>query len=246
MTRHRFYVPEIDREAGAAELSEGQSRQVSRVLRLRQGETVSVFDGSGTEFEAVLASEQGRNWLLDLVEEHAPDREPGLLLTVGLSAIRNERFDLAIQKLTELGVAAIAPIAAERSVISYVDARIWEKRRARIQRIIVEAAEQSERTTLPTLHDPLTVSEFLDQFTGIETFALAERQSTNHISAIRPGGSRASLLVGPEGGWTMSERDLIQQQATEVSLGKLILRTETAAIAAASYALWSAEDGSRE
>ncbi len=239
MTIHRFYVPALDGAAQTGALSRDQSRQASRVLRLGRGDTIHVFDGTGAEYTATLASEQDRIWQLELTEERRPQREPRLRLTFGLAVLRNERFDLAVQKLTELGVARIAPLAAERSVISYADARIWAKRRARIERIIVEAAEQSERVTLPALQDPLTVSEFLDQASDTEVVTLLERHAAGHISDLRLSAGSASLLVGPEGGWTEPEIMMLQQRSSTVSMGALILRAETAVIAAASYLLFS-------
>jgi len=240
MTVHRFFVPDFDRQQGEGALSDDQSRQVSRVLRLRAGDSICVFDGSGSEFDATLIDEGRRTWHFELGPERRPEREPVLQLTVGLAIIRNERFDLAVQKLTELGVSAIVPVAAERCVISYGDARNWEKRRARLQRIVVEAAEQSERTTLPTIHAPQSVNEFLRHSTGMDTLALVERRTHNHISHFTPPGDRLSLLVGPEGGWTPDELAIVERQARGVSLGALILRSETAAIAGASYLLLAA------
>lgn len=240
MTIHRFHVPDLDRTGGMGRLTVDQSRQVSRVLRLHPGETICVFDGGGSEFEATLVEKSDRQWVIELGEERWPQREPRLRLTVGLALLRNERFDMALQKLTEMGVASIIPVAAERCVLSYADARSWEKRRARMHRIIVEAAEQSERTTLPELHSPQAVDEFLMHSTGMETFALVERQTTAHITSIEPRDGELALLIGPEGGWTDAEIAQIKQSAHCVSLGRLILRAETAAIAGAGYVLLSA------
>ncbi len=205
MTVHRFFVPDLDKQAGTGQLSSEQSRQVSRVLRLGSGDEICVFDGGGSEFAAKLTTSHERLWQLDLGVECWPVREPEVMLTVGLAVLRNERFDFAVQKLTELGVAAIVPIAAERCVISYKDAQVWAKRRTRLQRIVIEAAEQSERVTLPALHDPQTVTEFLRQPAGTEVFVLMERSSSVHISELTTGQRQPMILVGPEGGWSPGE-----------------------------------------
>jgi 16S rRNA (uracil1498-N3)-methyltransferase len=249
MTVHRFFVPDLDREAGEGRLSEEQSRQASRVLRLAVGDTLCVFDGSGLEYDARLADLDKRVWRFEFAAGRRPGREPSLALTVGLALIRNERFDLAVQKLTELGVSAIVPLSAERSVISYADARIWAKRRARIHRIVVEAAEQAERTTLPVVHAPQTVEEFLKHTHGMDAIALVERRTDNGLDCQALQGERQALLVGPAGGWSPAELELIERDARPASLGRLILRSETAAIAGASFLLLAArhsEDAASE
>ena len=239
MTIHRFYVSNLDADSPSSKLDADQSRQVSRVLRLRQGDEVVVFGGDGLERTAVLDELVERRWRIRLGPACRPCREPSRKIHVGLAAIRNERFDMAVQKLTELGVAGIVPIAAERCVISYGDRAVWEKRRARMQRIAVEAAEQSERTTVPEISDPLPMMDFLKQAELSETCALVERRTADHISQYRPSGRHLGLLIGPEGGWTGAEAEAIADRATPVTLGPLILRSETAAIAAASYLIFS-------
>jgi 16S rRNA (uracil1498-N3)-methyltransferase len=239
MTTHRFHVPDMEDSAETCLLSLDQSRQVSRVLRMRTGDQIVVFSGDGAERIATLSGKVEQRVRLELGERHYPEREPALRLTVGLAILRNERFDMAIQKLTELGVARIAPIRAERCVISYDGPEAWAKRAARLQRIVVEAAEQSERTKLPDLHPPQTVSAFLERSDSPKICALMERGATTHISRFRCAGENLAVLVGPEGGWSAAESALIAAQAAPVNIGSLILRSETAAIAAASYLIFS-------
>ncbi|MEZ4523064.1 MAG: RsmE family RNA methyltransferase [Thermomicrobiales bacterium] len=246
MTVHRFYVPDVEAGAGTVRLPTDQSRQLSKVLRSRPGDAVVLFDGAGNEYAGVLESFEDNRWSVTVSGVSRPDREPAVEITVGLSLIRNERFDMAVQKLTEIGVSGIVPILAERSMISYKDEPTWLKRRERLMRIVIEAAEQSERTTLTSIEHPQTVEQFFDGRSGQMVFALVERQSAQHLSAFEPSVGRLALMIGPEGGWTGAEIQLIEQRATGVSLGSLILRTETAAIAAASYVVLASRrrDGS--
>ena len=239
MTTHRFYVPDLDPDSSFCQLSQDQSRQVSRVLRLRRGDVIVVFGGDGMERAATLDNVEDGRWRLCLGSALRPAREPTLNLTVGLAILRNERFDLAIQKLTEIGVARIVPIAAERSVISYADSEVWEKRRRRILRLIVEAAEQSERTTLPVIGDPLSLAGFLCEAEGAEICALVERSTANHISRFHPSGGNLALLIGPEGGWSRSEIEAMEDRTTPLTTGPLILRSETAAITVSSFLIFS-------
>lgn len=235
MTIHRFYIAEALAPGSRGQLGPEQARQARKVLRLRPGDAISVFDGSGREYTATLGEPERDAWEFTTGEIRQPEREPSLRLIVGLAMIRNERFELAVQKLTELGVAGIVPLITERGVISYGDARRWQNRRARLERIVIEAAEQSERVTLPDLGAPLTVSEFLGQFAEVGIIALVERTGTTPLGAIRPTGE-AVLMVGPEGGWTPQEIEQIAASgATLASMGNLILRAETAAIVGAGY-----------
>ncbi len=246
MTVHRFYIRQHLAPNATGTLDDVQTRQARNVLRLQPGDKIVAFDGSGAEYLATLRGLDGREWPFQTGEASFPSREPSLRLTVGLSIIRNERFDLAAQKLTELGVDSIVPLAAQRSVITFRDARSWEKRRARLERIVVEAAEQSERTTLPLIHDPMSVCDLLDGVNGESTVALVEREQLVPIHSIVLSG-RALLLVGPEGGWTREERSwMIERQVILATMGSLILRAETAAIAAAACLLLPrASEGAR-
>jgi 16S rRNA (uracil1498-N3)-methyltransferase len=108
----------------------------------------------------------------------------------------------------------------------------WNRRAARLQRIMIEAAEQSERTTIPELNGPTTLADFLAT-PGV--VALVERSEGKPLLSVLPAAlNSVSLAVGPEGGWSLRERDLIQRLSVPATLGSLILRAETAAIAAAS------------
>jgi 16S rRNA (uracil1498-N3)-methyltransferase len=237
MTTHRFYVREPLESGGVGRLRGDQARQARRVLRLWRGAEIVVFDGTGHEYLARLEEPERDSWAFSIGDATRPEREPALRLIVGLAVLRNERFDMAIQKLTELGVAGIVPLMTERSMISYDDALAWEKRRTRLERITIEAAEQSERTTLPELHEPLNPAEFLEHHQEADIIALVERTSSAHLAELRPT-SPAALLIGPEGGWAETELDAFARHAaTTASLGALILRAETAAIVGAGLLL---------
>jgi 16S rRNA (uracil1498-N3)-methyltransferase len=163
-----------------------------------------------------------------------PEREPTLNLRVGLALLRGERFDLAVQKLTEIGVARITPLAADRCVVSFPVAADWERRADRLLRVAREASEQSERVTIPRIDAPLSLAAFLG--TG-QTICLVERAEAPPLAAL-PLQNAMSLAIGPEGGWSANERAAMgEAQAIEAGLGRLILRAETAAIVSAGTLL---------
>jgi 16S rRNA (uracil1498-N3)-methyltransferase len=189
-----------------------------------------LFDGTGVEATARIVTLASDGLTYEVTSLNQPDREPPLRLTVGLALLKGDRFEVAVQKLTELGVARIAPLLTERSVVSFDDARGWQKRSERYQRIAREAAEQSERVTLPVIAEPATLADFLRQQPVI---ALLERAESAPVATLAPG-REAAIAVGPEGGWSIEEQELIAREAAgTASLGQLILRAETAAIVAA-------------
>ncbi|CAN5606351.1 16S rRNA (uracil(1498)-N(3))-methyltransferase [soil metagenome] len=229
MPLHRFFVAARLSEGAVGQLDDRQARQVLSVLRLRRGDQIVVFDGTGVEVEAVLTAVNRSEVQFEIGALSYPAREPDLTLTVGLSLLRGDRFEVAIQKLTEIGVRRIVPLTAQRCVVSFPDAGDWEKRAIRYERIIVEALEQSERVTTVDLTQPTSVQDFLSQHTVI---ALVERGQ--HVSiALAPLEPEMTLAIGPEGGWSEQEIDLIGDRATTASLGPLIMRAETAAIVSA-------------
>lgn len=240
MATPRLYVPGPLAQGEIIELAPDQARQLRTVLRLRTGTAICLFDGSGLEARATLVRLESSSAAAAVVGLTRPQREPVLRLTVAPALLKPAAFELAVQKLTELGVARIVPLATERAVVSYRDARDWERRATRLERILREASEQSERVTLPELAAPLRLTDLLDQQPVV---ALVERADAQPLSQIELGPDTA-LAIGPEGGWTPAERELLQQRAAAlVSVGRLILRAETAAIAATAVALLRFEPG---
>ena len=233
MALHRFFVSDKLSEGAIGQLDERQARQTFSVLKLRNGDRIVVFDGGGAEAEAVIRGITRRDVHFEVGGLNYPSREPDLALTVGLSLLRGDRFEVAAQKLTEIGVRRIVPLASERCVVSFSDARDWKKRAVRYDRIIIEALEQSERVTIVDLTQPTSVQDFLSQHAVI---ALVERGQDASISSA-PLQPEMALAVGPEGGWSEHELDLIEERSTTASLGRLILRAETAAIVSAGTLL---------
>jgi 16S rRNA (uracil1498-N3)-methyltransferase len=240
MPSPRFYVPDALASESTIELTAEQARQLRTVLRLRPGDALTLFDGSGREAGATLTQLTGTSATASVISVTRPLREPGLRLTIGLALIKPAAFELAVQKLTELGLARIVPLITDRAVVSYRDARDWERRAVRLERILREAAEQAERVTLPELAAPMRLPDLLDRQPVV---ALVERSDAEPLRRI-PFVADTALAIGPEGGWSPAERVLLEQRAwAAASLGNLILRAETAAIAAATIILHESYPG---
>lgn len=206
-------------------LSPEDGHHLAHSLRLRPGEAVVAADGAGSWRPCLFAGRAGRRAGTDAValEASGPVRsEPRALplIEVALSPAKGERTEWAVAKLVELGVDVVTPLVAERAVVRAEAGSA--ARRARLGRIVREAAMQSRRVFLPRLGEPEPVADVVARV-GADRVALAE-----------PGGGpvgleRPTLLVGPEGGWSPQELDLVGARA---SLGDGVLRVETAAVAA--------------
>ncbi|HEX6510718.1 MAG TPA: RsmE family RNA methyltransferase [Chloroflexota bacterium] len=222
---HRFYVPAI--QDGRATLAGPQLHQVKHVLRLHDGDELAVFDGSGSEWLGRLAGDD-----VELVRsiEHAV--EPASKLTIFQALIKPANFELVLQKGTELGVSRFVPFLAERSVTSGEKAARWRS-------IVVEAAEQSGRRIIPEVAPVLPFDQAVCEATrqGIP-FMPWEKADRPRLSSVHRHCRQLTLMVGPEGGFTDEEVERARARgALTVTLGRRILRSETAAIAAAAILL---------
>lgn len=237
--RHRFYVEGKLREGVTLRLPPDRSRQATRVLRLRVGDGLVLFNGRTEALGKIV--EVGRDLVIVRVDEVRPGRPaPRPDIRLAMSLIKGDRFDLVVQKATELGVVQITPMETERTVLSLSTGRV-DQRLARWQRIAVEAAEQSGRVDVPLIDEPTTLDELLDDIRQTPTILFWEDERTTPLARALPETLGPLLvLVGPEGGFTAAEVEAaVAAGARSASLGPLILRSETAAIAGlgAIYAL---------
>jgi 16S rRNA (uracil1498-N3)-methyltransferase len=240
MTRRRFYAPPGSfKGEGVVLLSAEESRHLRDVLRLRVGEEVYVFDGEGREFACEVREEGGRGGLVSLeVREAAepPSPESPLELTLAVALLKGEKFDLVVQKATELGVARIEPALTARSDVRPRDERDTERRVERWRRLALEASKQSGRARVPAVSHPQTFERLVRAETheGARRLLFSERGGAGLDSFV--GGVTASpasvlALVGPEGGWADEELSLAREQGwTLITLSGRTLRAETAAI----------------
>jgi 16S rRNA (uracil1498-N3)-methyltransferase len=233
MTRRRFFAPPsaFNLTKRTITLAADEARHLREVLRLKPGDEVSVFDGAGKEFRARVAQARRESAELDLDEEIAPARpESPLQLTLAVALLKGEKFDLVVQKATELGVTKIVPLITRYADIKLRDESDASKRVARWQRIALEAAKQSGRAVVPTIHEPARFSSVLSPSNPCLLFSEKAGHGLTQIDT-----HTVTAIVGSEGGW--SDEELEEARATGaqiVTLGGRILRAETAAITAAA------------
>jgi 16S rRNA (uracil1498-N3)-methyltransferase len=237
----RFYCPPPLPSSGTFELPPDAAHHAARVLRLREGDPVQIFDGLGNERHGVIAEPGGKRVVISGIIAVGSDRESPLKVLLAQALSSSEKMDWVIQKATELGVAEIQPIDTERSV-ARLSAERATKRLEHWQQVAISACEQCGRNTLPQIHAPLDIMVWLQQMqkTAGTKFILLPQGATSLHAQSKPQG-RIALLIGAEGGFTQAESDTaLRCGFTPIRMGARVLRTETAAIAglAALQTLW--------
>lgn len=210
-------------------LTDTASHHLLTVLRIHQHEHLSLFNGQGGEFEAIVERIEKRTVWVTLKKFNPIERESTLPIHLGQSIARAEKMDWIIQKAVELGVTEITPLLTERCGVQLPLER-WEKRLAHWHKVIVSACEQCGRNTLPILHDKTALPSWLTRHASACKIAI-HPFATHTLSQLPPTRS-VTLLIGPEGGFSDSE--IIQIQKADfhlIRLGPRILRTETAPLA---------------
>lgn len=239
MSRRRFHAPptDFDFATQTVRLGTDETRHLRDVLRLKTGDDAYVFDGAGREFRCKVVSVKRDTVELRIEEEVEPAKaESPLTLTLGVALLKGEKFDLVVQKTTELGVNRVVPLMTRYADIHLRDEADASKRVARWQRIALEAAKQSGRAVVPEVSAPV----------AFETFVSGTKDDALRLMFSERGGSSLGVLtgreaqvvtalIGSEGGW--SEEEIEQARAEDfeiVTLGGRILRAETAAVVVTS------------
>ncbi|KAA6456861.1 16S rRNA (uracil(1498)-N(3))-methyltransferase [Acidobacteria bacterium AB60] len=234
MTRRRWIAEHWDE--ATATLTGTQAEHMARVLRAQPGMEAHVVAG-GHVFHAEVAAVTPQEVRFNLLSEI--DAEPALPITLAVSIFKFDHMEWGIEKATELGVAAIAPLIARRTEKHLAQAA--EKRVERWRRIALEAAKQSRRSDIPIIYEPVPLAQHVRSLSDATRIVLAEQErSTTLRSLVEEAVTLASnrmpkleLAFGPEGGWAPDEEALFDANGWRpASLGPRILRAETAAIAA--------------
>ena len=211
---------------------EGEAaHHLGRVLRAQTGQRYELSDGERVWLGEIASV--GRDRVQFTLVEELPSHQPRLNVTLLLSVVKFDMFEWAIEKATELGVSTIVPLAAARSEKALFAAA--PKRAERWKKILLEASQQSRRVRVPLLSEiQKPESAFASSNEGVRVL-LSERGEISPMRKVLEGQrtTKAYLAIGPEGGWTNSEFEAARRNGfQEASLGRLILRTETAVIAA--------------
>lgn len=236
MTRRRFYAPPsaFNFDESIVTLAADEARHLRDVLRLKPRDAVYVFDGAGREYRCIVKDARRDSAELWIDTQHPAKPESQLQLKLGVALLKGEKFDLVVQKATELGVQHIAPVTTRHADIHLRDESDAAKRVTRWQRIALEASKQSGRAVLPEVSAPESFESFVEGTKDAELCLMFSERGGGGLWLIAGRAPRSVVaLVGSEGGWSDEEIESAREHEFHViTLGGRILRAETAAIAA--------------
>ena len=234
----RLYTTATLSTGKTIELDDDNAHYVRTVLRLKKDTDIILFNGTGGEYLGSVFEVSRKSVLIDIKQWIDRSVESPLIVTLGLGISRGDRMDLTVQKAVELGVNHITPLMTEHCVVQLKG----EKRPQRLvhwQKIAQHAAEQSGRTMVPPLTDIHQLQHWVALQQGLKIFL--DPYATTSLAELSPINGQVTLLTGPEGGFADQERTLAKANGfIPISMGKRILRTETASLAAlaAVQILW--------
>jgi 16S rRNA (uracil1498-N3)-methyltransferase len=223
-------------------LPDDEAQHLSRVLRLKAGATVVVFDGRGREFDAVVEKAGKSEVLVNVGSSRVVvEREPAVSLTLAQAVLKGDKMDGVVRDAVMLGVAAIQPIVAARSEVTLA-ALERGRRRERWQRVAISSAKQCGRAVVPEIIEPVALEELVQPcaigtaLTFVEPVPFFGRaKPLAAFETMRP--TEAALFIGPEGGWTTEEVDLAATVTHLVTLGRLTFRADAMPLVALSAVL---------
>jgi 16S rRNA (uracil1498-N3)-methyltransferase len=236
MTLPRFLAADLDPVARSASLSADEAHHLINVLRLRFGDEIAVFDGSGHEYRARIERVTRDGAQVALLEEIAAAPEPAVRLTLAQAVLKGDKMDEVVRDATMMGVAAIEPLVTERTTIrmkALTDGRATDRWR----RVAIASAKQCRRAVLPVIGEGTEFNEWIQQDAApvkvmfVEPAAGVSSQPLSAVSVPRP--SAATLMIGPEGGWGAAEIEEARTAGwTPVTIGRRTLRADAVPIVA--------------
>lgn len=240
MAAPRLYCPAKLAPGAILALPDNAAHHVARVLRMQAGQAVTLFNGDSQDYTAEI-QRIGKDGVTVKVHSCAVvERESPLRVTLAQAISSGDRMDFTLQKAVELGVGAIQPLAAERSVVKLAGERA-EKRREHWQNVVIAACEQSGRAVVPHVAAPIPLLHWLGTPQEHTVKFMLSPTAEQTLHDLPPPNGPVALLIGCEGGFAPQEVDAAQHAGyTPVRLGTRVLRTETAALAAlaAMQTLW--------
>ena len=241
---HRFFVPSASIQSSQVVFPSETAHQIFSVLRLRSGQRLVVLDNRGDEYTVELEKISQRAVAGKIIEQKPAQGEPACRLALYLCLAQREKFEWMLQKCTETGASTFIPVISSRSLVQ--DLAETNKKTTRWEKILQEAAEQSGRGLIPALKPTISLAQGLRQSQGKRIILWEQESSTSlrqALSNLSPDHlPEISMLVGPEGGFSVEEVHLaVQADWQPVSLGRRILRMETAAVVATALVIYELE-----
>lgn len=220
---------------------------IKRVLRMNVGDELLICDSTGIDYEAKIAEIEEKTITCDIISKKQTDSESKLTITLYQGIPKGSKMELIIQKNTELGIKRIVPVLMQRCVSKLENRKAEEKKVSRWQKIAEEAAKQSGRGVIPEISMPKTLKEAAEAMKNDDlSFVPYECEEQNSLKPLLKANGNAktvSFLIGPEGGFDVSEIEILKEYGINpITLGKRILRTETAGMAVTSMVMYEIGD----
>lgn len=244
---HRFFIAPGNINDNTIFIGQEEARHIEKVLRLKTGDMVVFFDGTGQEYKVRLDGKEDGCLTGQIIHRSLRDSEPALKLYLVQGIAKGDKMDTIIQKAVEIGVNSIYPVSCERSVVRLAGEKA-DKRLQRWQAITREACKQCRRNVVPEIKPVMEFHSLLQIIGERPALMLYENEDKNSLKTLLQGqpyneAEEIFLLIGPEGGFSHSEVVTATKQGIKTaSLGPRILRTETAGLAAASVILYEYGD----
>lgn len=233
-----FYITKEQLDENTAFITGEEAQHISRVLRMKKGDAVTLCDGEGNFYEAVLRDFDETSVTADVVSMRKAETEPCVQVTIYQGVPKNPKLETIVQKATEIGVVRIVPMNTVRAVAKLDKSAKVE----RLRKIAREAAKQSKRGIIPVVSDAVSFKEAVKDASGAD-LAIIPYEEEREISLKKALQGKTpksvSILIGPEGGFEKEEIELAKELGViSVTLGKRILRTETAGLAVSAAVLY--------
>lgn len=243
----KFFVTEDKIKDNKIIIDTEDVSHITRVLRLGVGDSVTVCDSCGTDYEAVIASTEQKCIICDIKDKRKSESEPNIKVTLFQGLPKASKMEYIIQKTTELGISEIVPVKLARCVVKIDSKKDEQKKLDRWQKISEAAAKQSGRGIVPQISPVMSLDEVIEKSKEFDLFFVPyeceDRKTLKEILLSKPDVNKVGFIIGPEGGFDIAETAKLHDNGIEtVTLGKRILRTETAGEAVLAMTMYEIGD----
>lgn len=243
----KFFVESDKIDASTIVIDTEDVNHIRKVLRMNIGDKLNVCDSSGWDYEAEITSITEKNIICAIVQKRKSDTEPDLEVVLYQALPKASKMEYIIQKTVELGINKIVPVSTSRCVVKIENKKDGEKKQSRWQKIAESAAKQSGRGIIPEISVPISFDEALEDLAAYDlSFVPYECEENNTVKNELKNISskkKVSFIVGPEGGFSSLEIEKLKQKGINtVTLGRRILRTETAGEAVLTMIMYEADE----